>query len=185
MFRSRIKKIFCVLSIAVILASGITVSGHKPTDFDYDPLVDLEVTVEIKDIRVLNRYDFVRDPDFFVKVTINDTTYKSPIWHNQRYVYGYFEDHRGRKHYFSCSVDLNITQADILAIRQSTVEQYLKEYEISGVAKKVESGIEYYPLEFASEAELITELELRKLFYEKELINLGLKKDNINLEVSK
>ena len=51
-----------------------------------DPLVDLEVTFTIKEIRALDKIDFIGKPDFYVKVFINDEVRQSPIWRNQKYV---------------------------------------------------------------------------------------------------
>jgi hypothetical protein len=53
---------------------------------DLDPLVDLQVTVTIKEIRALDKIDFIGKPDFYVKVFINDEMSKSKIWRNQKYV---------------------------------------------------------------------------------------------------
>ena len=64
---------------------------------DFDPLVDVEITVEIQAIRSLeksdlkffplDKIDLTSDPDFYVKVFINDVGYTSPVWENQKYVY--------------------------------------------------------------------------------------------------
>ncbi len=51
-----------------------------------DPLVDLQVTVTIKEIRALDKIDFIGKPDFYVKVFINDEVNQSKIWRNQKYV---------------------------------------------------------------------------------------------------
>jgi len=53
---------------------------------DIDPLVDLEVTVTIKEIRALDKIDNVGKSDFFVKIYINDVQFKSKIWFNQDYI---------------------------------------------------------------------------------------------------
>lgn len=53
---------------------------------DLDPLVDLEVTVTIKEIRAFDEIDRHSYPDFYVKVFINDMVFQSPIWRNQKYV---------------------------------------------------------------------------------------------------
>jgi len=53
---------------------------------DLDPLVDLEVTVTIKEIRALEDIDFIGKPDFYVKLFINGEVYKSKTWKNQKYV---------------------------------------------------------------------------------------------------
>ena len=53
---------------------------------DLDPLVDIAVTVTIKEIRAFDKIDLFTDPDFYVKVFINGKEYESPIWHNMKYV---------------------------------------------------------------------------------------------------
>jgi hypothetical protein len=53
---------------------------------DIDPLVDLAVTVTIKDIRALDKIDWVGNPNFYVKILINGVEHTSPIWRNQNYV---------------------------------------------------------------------------------------------------
>ena len=50
---------------------------------DLDPLVDLEVTVTIKEIRALDKIDDIGQADFFVVVFINDEKFKSDVWWNQ------------------------------------------------------------------------------------------------------
>jgi len=64
---------------------------------DIDPLVDISVTVEIQQIRSLEKFDaqthsfeiidLTGDPDFYVKVFINDEEFISPIWQDTKYVY--------------------------------------------------------------------------------------------------
>jgi len=53
---------------------------------DIDPLIDLQVTVTIKEIRALDKIDFLGKPDFYVKVFINNTSSQSKIWRNQKYI---------------------------------------------------------------------------------------------------
>jgi len=63
---------------------------------DLDPLVDLQLTVEINKIRAFDIIDehsdpdfYVKvfsDPDFYVKVFINDNEFKSPVWKNTKFV---------------------------------------------------------------------------------------------------
>jgi hypothetical protein len=50
---------------------------------DFDPLIDIEVTVDIISIRTLNDDT---DPDFFVKVIINSEEFLSPIWQDSPYL---------------------------------------------------------------------------------------------------
>ncbi len=67
---------------------------------DFDPLVDLRVTVTITQIRTLeapaltvgqiDKIDLLSDPDFYVKVFINDEKFMSPewpTWKDAKYVY--------------------------------------------------------------------------------------------------
>jgi hypothetical protein len=51
-----------------------------------DPLVDLEVTVTIKEIRALHKIDDIGRSDFFVVVYINGEKFKSKVWWNQNYI---------------------------------------------------------------------------------------------------
>jgi len=57
-----------------------------PDSVDIDPLVDLEVTVTVKEIRGFDKFDIINDPDFYVKVFVNDQEFKSKTWYNQKYV---------------------------------------------------------------------------------------------------
>ncbi|HVQ00050.1 MAG TPA: hypothetical protein VMT57_00900, partial [Candidatus Thermoplasmatota archaeon] len=74
------------------------VMKQKSTGEDLDPLVDLAVTVEIQQIRSLektaagtslpiSKIDTFSDPDFYVKVIIDNQVFKSPVWRNMKYVY--------------------------------------------------------------------------------------------------
>ncbi|KYK20371.1 hypothetical protein AYK24_03770 [Thermoplasmatales archaeon SG8-52-4] len=53
---------------------------------DFDPLVNLQVTVNIREIRALDDIDLFSEPDFYVVVYINGIKQVSPIWHNKRYI---------------------------------------------------------------------------------------------------
>lgn len=55
-------------------------------DDDIDPLINLELTVTIKEIRAFDRIDLFNDPDFYVKLFVNDEEFTSKVWHNQKYV---------------------------------------------------------------------------------------------------
>jgi hypothetical protein len=74
---------------------------------DFDPLIDIELTVEILKIRafdkvdkqfnilpynlgIRNKREYVdkdSDPDFFLKVIINGEEFTSDIWHDTKYIY--------------------------------------------------------------------------------------------------
>ena len=53
---------------------------------DLDPLTDIQVTVTIKEIRAFDTIDKYSEPDFFVKVIINNEELTSPIWKNQKHI---------------------------------------------------------------------------------------------------
>ena len=55
---------------------------------DYDPLVDVNVTVDFLCIRALEDFDnSLSNADFFIKLTINDVEFESQIWNDKSYVY--------------------------------------------------------------------------------------------------
>lgn len=105
-----------MLSTSTTILSATTLTGPQhfdplsripiprqlhPTDplyiEDYDPNVDIHLTVKILHIRSLEkndnhvnsdkRIDRYTDPDFYVKVFINDQQFQSPVWRNTKYLY--------------------------------------------------------------------------------------------------
>jgi hypothetical protein len=105
-------KILCLILISTLLysvnASAISISKNSTHNeitnlFDYlddcpqilsgderadiDPLVDLEVTVTIKEIRALDKIDNIGKSDFYVIIFINGVKFKSKVWFNQDYIY--------------------------------------------------------------------------------------------------
>ena len=87
-------KIICLAIMMLFMASANTISaqskdgqlGTTNSTEDFDPLVDINVTVTIKEIRAFDVIDKFTDPDFYVKVFINDNEYDSDIWYNTKYV---------------------------------------------------------------------------------------------------
>jgi hypothetical protein len=82
--------------IILVLTINLFISTTSSLDFkneiyifpeDYDPLVDINITIEILAIRAFDRIDLFSDPDFFLKVYINDEVFKSKIWKNSKSVY--------------------------------------------------------------------------------------------------
>jgi len=59
-------------------------SNGEKTDFD--PLVDINITVTIKEIRALDRIDFLGKPDFYVRVYVDDMMHQSKVWKNKEIV---------------------------------------------------------------------------------------------------
>ena len=101
------KRVLCIVMVGVFLCS-LNVSVVKTTQNtsqqnlfstsssqntqqsssveDIDPLVDLEVTVTIKEIRALKKMDNFGQADFFVVVYINDEKFRSKIWFNKNFI---------------------------------------------------------------------------------------------------
>ena len=103
--------LLCVLAATIFVIAplaSISLQGNEHdslrkdscivSDDDLDPLSDVEVTVDIQKIRSLetddvrpitiDKIDPLSDPDFYVKVFINGEKFISPVWQNQKYVYG-------------------------------------------------------------------------------------------------
>ncbi len=108
------KTIFICLNITLLLILSSTlsssISNNTTINTDYDPYVDINVTVEIKAIRFLEKKEpahlgkgliktflssfsllkqtFIEQhPSFYVKVYINQEEYTSTIWVDTKYVY--------------------------------------------------------------------------------------------------
>ncbi|UCH71587.1 MAG: hypothetical protein JSW62_04105 [Thermoplasmatales archaeon] len=102
--RKNITKTLCLMSVIFLLSSTNVVGAVDKNEAsngseDLDPLVDLKVTVEIKKIRALDEIDFITktdfifpildfltNPDFYVKIFINEEEFTSPVWHSTKYV---------------------------------------------------------------------------------------------------
>jgi hypothetical protein len=102
------KKIIGLFTVFLIVTSMGSASGlmrdisqfsfpPQPSQVeDFDPLVDITVTVQILKIRSLEKrdiqvnaiekIDWGSDPDFYVKIYINGDEFKSPVWYNQKYI---------------------------------------------------------------------------------------------------
>lgn len=104
------KTIVSIFSI-ILLIFPISVEADETEQIlyeeDYDPLVDIEVTVEIQKIRTFDKIDkqlnilpynlglnlkreYIdkdSDPDFYLKVFINDQEFTSDIWEDTKYIY--------------------------------------------------------------------------------------------------
>lgn len=93
------KKIISISILTLLLFSSIPmmIGSSKILLDDIDPLIDIQVTVEINTIRSLEKLDVqipciekidkIGNPDFYVKVFINDEEFTSPIWNDTKYVY--------------------------------------------------------------------------------------------------
>lgn len=76
-----------ILPTSAVIKSLSPISSANPINEDYDPLVDkIIITVTIKEIRALKTIDLLSNPDFYVKVRINNTEFISDVWQNTKYV---------------------------------------------------------------------------------------------------
>ena len=99
-----LKTIFII--ILLLMVTSITATSNNKiiktnslntANEDFDPLVDIQVTVEIQKIRSLEKkepqlnkeekIDKYTNPDFFIIIFINDEKFKSQTWRNTKYVY--------------------------------------------------------------------------------------------------
>lgn len=86
------------LTMASVYAGQQHTTHHTQTLLfeDLDPLVDIAITVDIQKIRSLEKndnhvhsnkkIDLMSDPDFYVKVFINDVPFTSTVWRNTKYI---------------------------------------------------------------------------------------------------
>jgi hypothetical protein len=92
------KKVIHFISCIIIVFILIFVSTTSSKQFinkenkqiqliDYDPLIDINITVDIQAIRALDKIDPFSKADFFVKMFINDVEFTSPVWNNTDYLY--------------------------------------------------------------------------------------------------
>ena len=89
-FLITISLVFTTSAIAIKLKNPSATASLDETDLD--PLVDVAVTFELRQIRSLEKRDVryfaidkidkFSDPDFYVKVFINDLEFVSTIWDN-------------------------------------------------------------------------------------------------------
>jgi hypothetical protein len=54
---------------------------------DFDPLVDISLTIDIFTIRAFDRIDLFSKPDLFLKIYINEEEFKSQTWKNTESIY--------------------------------------------------------------------------------------------------
>jgi hypothetical protein len=104
MVKMFIVKILCILIVMSSLLTSVSAYSkeYKQSIFtnnylDFDPLVNIELTVDIIKIRSLEKFDYpnpkikkidlIGDPDFFVKVFINGNEFISNVWYNIKYIY--------------------------------------------------------------------------------------------------
>ena len=82
--------IFLVLTINLFISTTSSQNFEKENltiKEDYDPLVDINITIDIFTIRALDRIDFLSEPDFFLKVYINSKEFRSQTWKDKKSIY--------------------------------------------------------------------------------------------------
>ena len=88
-------KIYCTLLILTTLVIPASATFHPvkqapsmiPLTEDFDPLDEhIIVTVAINEIRALKTIDSLSNPNFYLKVTINDKEFTSDVWLDMMYV---------------------------------------------------------------------------------------------------
>ncbi|MFO8078539.1 MAG: hypothetical protein R6U21_07865, partial [Thermoplasmatota archaeon] len=64
-----------------------TPTHHIQTTDDFDPLVDIQLTIDIQAIRAIDTIDDTGKADFYLKIIINENEFISPTWQNTDYLY--------------------------------------------------------------------------------------------------
>jgi len=95
-----IKRLVLLISISMLSLSLLSVNGleiNKQNITTVNTNSEIELTVEIQKIRSLEKddpqvkakeeIDTASDPDFYLKIYINNIEFTSDIWHNTRYIY--------------------------------------------------------------------------------------------------
>ncbi len=92
------KKIYIVSFIVALFFSGMVSSAFEISEItgkihdrtiildDLDPLVDLNITIDILAIRALDEIDSLL-PNFYLKIFFNEDEFASPVWENNSYLY--------------------------------------------------------------------------------------------------
>lgn len=87
------KKIGTIIFAGIILISSLpTLATNTPTQYiqttdDFDPLVDIKLTIDIQAIRAIDTIDNNGKADFYLKIIINEHEFISPTWQNTDYLY--------------------------------------------------------------------------------------------------
>lgn len=90
-------KSFQILTTIILLSSSMTMVLAQENPADLDPLVDIQITVSIHQVRSLEKedpqinaveiIDTSTDPDFYMKCIINENEYQTSTWENTKYIY--------------------------------------------------------------------------------------------------
>jgi hypothetical protein len=93
------KKTIILVIVGLLIFNSFLVVGWSikndievetiPSD-DFDPLVDINLTVDILEIRAFEKINNEFNPGFFVKILINEEEFVSPVYDNSWYLYDCF-----------------------------------------------------------------------------------------------
>jgi len=96
------KKILPLMIVGILVLSGLGYAASPIKNIktemkqqiltldDFDPLMDISIKMNITVLRSLDTIDASSNPDFFVKMFINDEEFISPIWNDTSYLYDYW-----------------------------------------------------------------------------------------------
>ncbi len=86
MKKESMKKTISLLLITLFFISVTCSVYASHGSNDVQTKDNVSITVEINRIRCFETIDFFSDPDFYVKIFINENEFQSPIWKNSRYI---------------------------------------------------------------------------------------------------
>ena len=78
--------VICLFFFNNIVLADILSSDSSLSE-DLDPLIDIFITIEIKSIRFLEKTYNSSNPNFLLKIFINDVEFNSQIWYNSSFLY--------------------------------------------------------------------------------------------------
>jgi len=83
-------KLASYIFIILFFINSLSISSYPAEDSiikEFGKIDDISVTIEFLSIRALDQIDESSEPDFFIKVYIDNNDFLSDIWHNTRYIY--------------------------------------------------------------------------------------------------
>jgi len=93
------KKLLSISFVIIIFFSGMIGSALQTSYIeneieyrsisieDYDPLIDINITIDILAIRALDEIECSQLPNFYLKMFIGEDEFVSPVWFNESYLY--------------------------------------------------------------------------------------------------
>ncbi|MFH1101394.1 MAG: hypothetical protein V1726_05095 [Methanobacteriota archaeon] len=138
-YRWRPVVVICVLLLCSSGCSVIQSSAEAGEGFlasDFDPLVDIVITVTVTGIRALGTIDVFSEPDFFIRVSVNGEVGTSPIWFDMNSVYDPWS--------FSVDVPDNVENVDVCIQLWDDTVVGSRLCDISGEPNSGESGYDVH-----------------------------------------